>query len=142
MAEGAGQLGQDGNQPGGPEVDGAELADRHPAEPVAGLDAAVQIVGRQRGRPGDPVVQADLMLEGPLAEDVLHDQRQRPGRQFVPEFLGQLADESHVAGFAEADPPAGQEPVVQAVNRAQQHLVAADDDGRHPQVERPGRAAE
>ena len=42
-----------------------------------------------------------------------------PGR-VMPEFLGQFTGQGYVAGLAEADPAAGQEPVIQAVNRAQQ----------------------
>jgi len=82
---------QDRYQPRWLETDRAELADRHPAEPVAGLDAARQIAGCQPAGPGEQVVQADLMLQGAAVVDVLRNKREFPGGQFVPEFLGKLA---------------------------------------------------
>jgi len=137
VLNGVSEIAQDRYQPGWLKPDRSELADRHPAEPVAGLDAALQILGSQQAGPGEQVIQADLMLQGAAVVDVLHDKRDFPGWQVVPEFLGKFTGQGLLPGFAEAGSSAGQEPVAQAIDCAQQDLITAGDDGRHPQVKCP-----
>lgn len=73
-------------------------------------------------------------------EDVLCDECQVPDAQLVSELLGQLPGQGSTACLAEARSSAGQEPVAEAVHRAQQDILAAADDGRDPQVERSARS--
>jgi len=77
-----------GNQAGGLKADGIQLADGNPPESVAGLGATIQIVVREPGRPGEAVVEANLVLEGAVPVDVLHGEGQSPSREPVPKLFG------------------------------------------------------
>jgi hypothetical protein len=126
-----------GDQAGGLEGHGSQFAEGGPPEPVAGLGAAIQVAGCESGRPSEAVVEANLVLERAVAVDVLHDQRQSPGRELVPELFGQLTGEGTLGRFPETGPATRQEPVLKPAHGAQQDLLIAEDDRCHPEVERP-----
>jgi hypothetical protein len=62
------------------------------------------------------VVQTDLMLDAAAAVDILHDKRQVPDAQLVPELLGKLPGQGSIACLADAHSPAGQEPVTKVAD--------------------------
>ena len=74
VAQATARILQKGDETGRLETLRAQFPDRGPVEQVAGLDTASQIVGRQRVRPGEAVIQADLVLERRVVVDVLHDE--------------------------------------------------------------------
>ena len=127
------------HQPGRFEPQRAEFRGRCPAERVARL-AAAQIVGVQRGGPGEAVVQPDLVL------DPLRRHRCSPPPAPVPR------PESHARAprpipwpgrrrqARRSGPGHRQEPVPETLDGAQQDLLATGEDGRHPQVEGAVRA--
>jgi hypothetical protein len=88
MADAITQFLKHKDQASGLKAHGIQLADRSPPEPVAGLSAAIQIADCGSGRPGEAVVEADFVLEGAVAVDVFHDERQPPSRELVPELFG------------------------------------------------------
>jgi len=99
--------------------------------------AAAQVVAGQRGGPGETVVEPDLVFQPFAAIDVLDDERQRPGRELVPELLGEFPGEGGLGGLTQVHPATGQVPVVQAFDGAQQDFATAGEDRRDPQVEGP-----
>src|SRR6516164_9296096 len=129
---------QNGSQPGGLEPKRSKIRGRCPAEHVARL-AAAQIVAGQRGGPGEAVVEPDLVLQPLVTVNVLDDECQRPGREIMPELLGEFPGQGGLGGLAQVHPATGQVPVIEAFDGAQQDVATAGEDRRHPQVEDPQR---
>ena len=83
-----------GDQAGGLKAHGMQLADRSPPESVAGLSAAIQIAVCQSGRPGEAVVEADLVPEGAATVDVSTTSANLPAGNWCPSSSASSRDKA------------------------------------------------
>jgi len=104
------------DQASGLKAQRTQLTGGSPPESMARLRAAPQRAVRWFRCPGEAVVEANFVLEGTVAVDVLHDECPTSSREPVPELFGQLTRQGELSRLPETDPAPRQEPVPEPVD--------------------------